>query len=155
MTQDISDLLNELSEVGGAIVSSDSCSEVEIANAQADGRFAVGDWGMGYVLRTPGWLQVCEHAAELFSKAKDARKYVIAKADCSAIDPDAKYFVMRYDAGAEHGVSGQHALLEYAAQLVVVDGDCRDLAMDLLRELRQSPEQVIRVRAGILQQMGA
>ena len=49
-------LLGQLITDGGAIVSSNECSEMEIANAQATGRFAVDAESYGYVRRTKGWL---------------------------------------------------------------------------------------------------
>lgn len=49
-------LLGKLITDGGAIVSSNECSEMEIANAQATGRFAVDAEGFGYVRRTKEWL---------------------------------------------------------------------------------------------------
>jgi hypothetical protein len=49
-------LINQLVTDGGAIVSSGDCSQIEIANAQSTGRFAVRDDGMGFVRRTKEWL---------------------------------------------------------------------------------------------------
>ena len=49
-------LINQLVTEGGAIVSSGECSEMEISNAQATGRFAVRDDGMGFVRRSKEWL---------------------------------------------------------------------------------------------------
>ena len=49
-------LLGQLITDGGAIVSSNECSEIEIANAQATGRFMVRDDGMGFVRRSKEWL---------------------------------------------------------------------------------------------------
>lgn len=57
MDKELSDLLYELAECGGALVSSDSCHEIEIAQAQASGCFAVDDFGHGFVLRSSEWLQ--------------------------------------------------------------------------------------------------
>lgn len=50
-------LLNQLATEGGAIVSSGICSELEIADAQATGRFAVDDDGLGFVRRTTEWVK--------------------------------------------------------------------------------------------------
>lgn len=47
---------------GGAIVSSGKCSEIEIVNAQANGRFFVDSEGFGYVLRSNLWLESREYA---------------------------------------------------------------------------------------------
>lgn len=49
-------LIDQLVTDGGAIVSSGDCSEIEIANAQATGRFSVRDDGMGFVRRSKEWL---------------------------------------------------------------------------------------------------
>jgi hypothetical protein len=54
--------LYKLAEGGGAIVSSNNCSEMEIANAQACGRFFVDPDGLGYVLRSKRWLDTREEA---------------------------------------------------------------------------------------------
>jgi len=50
------ELINQLASKGGAIVSSNDCSELEIADAQATGRFAVDEEGLGFVRRTKEWL---------------------------------------------------------------------------------------------------
>ncbi len=52
----INQLIDQLVTDGGAIVSSGDCSEIEIANAKATGRFTVRDDGMGFVRRTKEWL---------------------------------------------------------------------------------------------------
>lgn len=51
-----SQLIDQLVTEGGAIVSSGDCSEMEIANAQATGRFSVREDGMGFVRRSKEWL---------------------------------------------------------------------------------------------------
>jgi len=65
-----------------------------------------------------------------------ARKYWVSKADGSAIDPDAKYFVIRYDAQAEHGAVGRSALLNYC-QSLNQSGKCPELVEDLLADVYQ------------------
>lgn len=50
------ELLARLVERGGAIVSSGSCSEMEIADARVRGDFYVDGNGLGYVLRMKKWL---------------------------------------------------------------------------------------------------
>lgn len=52
----INQLIDQLVTDGGAIVSSGDCSEIEIANAKATGRFTVRDDGMGFVRRSKEWL---------------------------------------------------------------------------------------------------
>ena len=51
-------LIQQLVTDGGAIVSSSDCSEIEITNAQATGRFSVREDGMGFVLRSKEWLSL-------------------------------------------------------------------------------------------------
>ena len=50
------DLIEQLVTEGGSIVSSGDCSEMEIADAKATGRFMVRDDGMGFVRRSKEWL---------------------------------------------------------------------------------------------------
>lgn len=45
---------------GGAIVSSNECSELEIMDARATDRFFADDEGFGYVWRTQKWLKTRE-----------------------------------------------------------------------------------------------
>lgn len=52
----IDQLIDQLVTEGGAIVSSSACSEMEIADAQATGRFSVREDGMGFVRRYAEWL---------------------------------------------------------------------------------------------------
>ncbi len=49
-------LIQQLVTEGGAIVSSENCSIIELADAQATGRFAVDEEGMGFVRRYKEWL---------------------------------------------------------------------------------------------------
>jgi hypothetical protein len=56
MIKEPSELIDQLREEGGAIVSSGDCSEMEIADARATGRFAADEFGYGYVRRTKEWL---------------------------------------------------------------------------------------------------
>lgn len=49
-------LIQQLITKGGAIVSSSVCSYMEIADAQATGRFASDEEGMGFVRRYKEWL---------------------------------------------------------------------------------------------------
>jgi hypothetical protein len=50
------DLIEKLTAEGGAIVTSNECSELEIGDARITGRFSVRDDGIGLVLRTKEWL---------------------------------------------------------------------------------------------------
>jgi hypothetical protein len=49
-------LIDQLVTEGGAIVTSGECSEMEIADAQATGRFSVREDGIGFVRRYAEWL---------------------------------------------------------------------------------------------------
>ncbi len=51
-------LMNQLVTEGGAIVTSGECSEMEIADAQATGRFSVREDGIGFVRRYAEWLAI-------------------------------------------------------------------------------------------------
>jgi len=55
-TKQPAELIEQLVEQGGAIVTSQDCSIIEIADAQATGRWAVDDKGIGYVRRYREWL---------------------------------------------------------------------------------------------------
>lgn len=56
------EFLKKVANEGGAIVSSNECSEMEIVNARATDRFYVDEDGMGYVWRIPAWLKSREDA---------------------------------------------------------------------------------------------
>jgi cell pole-organizing protein PopZ len=66
------ELINDLAYEGGAIVSSNDCSEMEIADAQATGRFAVDAEAFGYVRRTKEWLAL-QKAREIAHPNTDGR----------------------------------------------------------------------------------
>ena len=66
---------------------------------------------------------------------KLCRKYIIQKADGSDFDPNAKYFVLRYDAEAEHGYINRtilHKWCDYIRRYGLVE-----LADDLLKDIRE------------------
>lgn len=48
--------MDKLIAEGGALVTTDQCDVMEIADAQATGRFAANDDGIGFVLRPKEWL---------------------------------------------------------------------------------------------------
>ena len=52
----INDLVKKMLRDGGAIVSSDSCSAMEIACASQSGNMFVDENGLGYILRSKKWL---------------------------------------------------------------------------------------------------
>jgi len=54
--------LEKLAAKGGAIVSSNECSEIEIADARLTDRFFVDANEYGYVWRTAEWLKTREEA---------------------------------------------------------------------------------------------
>lgn len=146
--------LAELVRNGGAIVSDGECSEIEIANAKASGHHFTDDQGFGFVIRSAEWLASREVAYFTQATEVQARKYKVRKCGGGAIAPDAKYFVMRYDAQAAHGAAARAALLEYAA---LIAKDCPDLAMNLLNdpELKDAPERAVRVRSMALRMRNA
>lgn len=49
-------ILEQLAHRGGCIVSSNDCSELEIADAKVRGDFYVDRNGFGYVIRSKEWL---------------------------------------------------------------------------------------------------
>ena len=51
-------LLTDLAFEGGAIVSTNECSEIELADARVSGRFAAWENGIGFVRRTREWLAI-------------------------------------------------------------------------------------------------
>lgn len=68
-------------------------------------------------------------------KDKLCRKYIIQKADGSNFDPNAKYFVLRYDAEAKHGYINRtilHKWCNYISEYGLVE-----LADDLLKDIRE------------------
>lgn len=67
----LSQLIGQLAQAGGAIVMSNECSEMEIADAAATSRFAVDDEGYGYVLRSKEWLEL-QKTRELSHRDKPA-----------------------------------------------------------------------------------
>lgn len=55
---EVKDLIEDLATHGGAIVSSDDCTELEIQDARITKRFAVNPEGLGFVRRTKKWLDI-------------------------------------------------------------------------------------------------
>ena len=56
MKKTIEDLINDLAVKGGAIVCTNECSEIEIANAMNTDRMVVNKEGLGFIRRTDTWL---------------------------------------------------------------------------------------------------
>jgi len=56
MKKTIEDLINDLAVKGGAIVCTNECSKIEIANAMNTDRMVVNKEGLGFIRRTNGWL---------------------------------------------------------------------------------------------------
>ena len=68
----ITQLIQQLITEGGAIVTSDACSEMEIADARATGRFSVNEDGIGFVRRYQEWLAISK-AREIAHPNTDGR----------------------------------------------------------------------------------
>lgn len=62
MAKTIWHLVQELTTHGGAIVLSSEASHMEIAHAQAEGRWVVDDNGLGFIRRTREWLDGAHNA---------------------------------------------------------------------------------------------
>lgn len=54
----LNQLLQDVVNKGGAIISSDKCTAIEIAMAQAGHRFAIDENGMGFVRKSSNWLEM-------------------------------------------------------------------------------------------------
>lgn len=65
----IDQLITQLAREGGAIVSSNECTPIEIADARATGRFAADEHGFGYVRRTREWLALQKARFEFQTQA--------------------------------------------------------------------------------------
>ncbi len=72
------ELIEQLVEVGGAIVSTNDCSEMEIAQARVDGRFTTLG-AFGFVRRTKEWLEL-QKAREVAHPNTDGRYGWISRA---------------------------------------------------------------------------
>lgn len=65
-------------------------------------------------------------------------KYIIRKADGTDIDPNAKYFVLRYDAlGGSHSQAARLALMRYCTLL----GPCK-LTDELTADIQKEQDQL-------------
>lgn len=60
MVKSIDEAVGRLLADGGALVGSDMCSTMEIADAKARGDLFVDDEGCGFVLRSAVWLKLAE-----------------------------------------------------------------------------------------------
>jgi len=58
MVKTLEELINDLAIEGGAIVSSNDCLEIEIANAMNTGRMCILEDGLGFIRRTKTWLDL-------------------------------------------------------------------------------------------------
>lgn len=138
--QSVLSALAELVRNGGAIVSDAECSEIEIATAKARGHHFVDKQGYGFVVRSAEWLASREVAYFQTTTEVQARKYKIRKCGGGEIDPAAKYFVVRYDAKAEHGHVGRIALVHYCT---AISEECPQLAAELFAELEQETDLAV------------
>jgi hypothetical protein len=58
MAKDVKEMLGDLARLGGAIVSSNECTDFEVAQTAACGRFYVNEAdALGFVRRPKEWLQ--------------------------------------------------------------------------------------------------
>ena len=85
----MSELIADLASKGGAIVSSNDCSHIEIADARANGRMFVREDGLGFVLRHPEWLADVirrrEEHGDILRVIKDAKR-IFTEPEYSAHD---------------------------------------------------------------------
>lgn len=94
----INQLIDQLAKEGGAIVTSAECSEMEIADAQATGRFAVREDGIGFVRRYAEWLSL-QLEREILH-----RQPVAIAADTDTPESDAVYGHCLKNAGPMTGI---------------------------------------------------
>lgn len=78
-------LIERLTTDRGAIVSSGNCSEIEIAAAQATGRFAVNSKGYGFVWRYPEWLNLAQHLVSAQVRPGSSEETGAANSDRDAL----------------------------------------------------------------------
>ncbi|WP_155524039.1 hypothetical protein [Nodosilinea nodulosa] len=69
-------------------------------------------------------------------------KYLLSKADGTPLDPRARYFVLRYDAHAEHGHQSRLALNAYAVQMQDI---MPELSQQLLNQIVDEAEESYRL----------
>lgn len=82
-------LIQQIVTDGGAIVSSNDCSEMEISVAQSVGRFAAED-GFGFVRRPKEWLALNKNR-EIAHPNTDGRFdlcEICRAAPCECVEPD-------------------------------------------------------------------
>lgn len=71
---DAKEFLDVLASQGGAIVSSNECSEMEIADAAARGDFYVNEDSLGFIRRTQKWLNL--HRDNKLPTEEDIKQYI-------------------------------------------------------------------------------
>lgn len=79
MERTLIELFSDLSRHGGAIVSSDDCSEMEISDAKINGRFGIAAFELGYVRRPKKWLEKVEKNREKLNALADYCKFLEAE----------------------------------------------------------------------------
>jgi hypothetical protein len=67
-------------------------------------------------------------------------KYLLAKSDGTEIEPESKYFVLRYDSKAASGEVSRIALVEYCER---IKNDMPDLASELMADLKIETDKAI------------
>jgi len=70
----LNEMITDLLTNGGAIVGSQECTEMEIANAQNTRRFCFVEESCGVVRRTKGWLDLQKKREVLYSPKR--RKFI-------------------------------------------------------------------------------
>ncbi len=64
MTNTMNELFHQLEMEGGAIVCSNECSALELADARMHGRMFVNKDGIGFVRRPKAWLDYVKKALD-------------------------------------------------------------------------------------------
>lgn len=120
------ELIAELPSLGGAIVTSGVCSELEIADAQATGRFVVDADGIGYVRRYKEWV---ERAMALSREVVDNRVTAEASPICASCGHPVRRLCgillhLPADAGAvfDHAATESLGMPDYRVQRVEAAG---------------------------------
>lgn len=80
------------------------------------------------------------------------QKYTVQKSDGTPIDPNAKYFILRYDKNDDFGKYSRRAIFEFA-KWAQRNPEFKQLAEDLLYELAERSSQIYgdMIRAGKMQ----
>ena len=88
-------LIAQLISEGSAIVASGECSEIEIADAQATGRFAARGDGIGFVRRSREWLALQKSRETKVKIACNFEDWVRTETDWSTDSRNGVYLDIR------------------------------------------------------------